>query len=91
MHNNVACFFTASICIEIEIGFYRGKMYLCDWFDGIQFVCTTFYGVSAADASISCMARKVCRVTNQNTAIGNILQQQHARKDGRMILTISTR
>ena len=83
--------FFYSICIEIEVGFLQGKMYVCDWFDGIQFVCAMFYGVSAADASISSMARKVCGVINQNNAIGNTLQQQHARKDGRMSLTIFTR
>ena len=59
----------------------------------MQFVCVSRSMVllSGADASISSMARKVCRVTNQNNATGNTRQQQHARKDGRMILTIFTR
>jgi len=47
--------------------------------------------VSAPDASILSMARKVRRATNQNAATGNTLQQQHARKDGRKILTIFIR
>ena len=85
------------LCIKI---YYRSRFLprkndVCTFAIGLMefnsCVRATFYGVLGADASISPMARKVCRVTNQNTAIGNTLQQQHARKDGRLIPTIFTR
>ena len=88
------------ICIEIEEDFFQGKMYryLATNFFAIGLmeinscVPRSMVFASGADASISPMARRtVCRVTNQNTATGNTLKQQHAQKDGRLILTILTR